>query len=125
MSYHNINTSLAHRRVDKAGQGMLASPALYMLVYFSVTEADRLPWHKLTAQVAKCGVTLQDMQIMHDLGWVSMQQSASTKLVIGRNFVSRGTSGGRLLGAPIHQGGCSTMRKPYLFTGSSWWTTMR
>lgn len=82
MSYHNINTSLAHRRVDKAGQGMLASPALYMLVYFSVTEADRLPWHKLTAQVAKCGVTLQDMQIMHDLGWVSMQQSASTKLVI-------------------------------------------
>jgi hypothetical protein len=82
MSYHNISTGLAHRRVDKSGAGMLASPALYMLVYFSVTEADRLPWHKLTAQIAKCGVTLQDVQIMHDLGWVELQNSASTKVVI-------------------------------------------
>ena len=77
-----MNTTLAQRRVDKSGQGMLASPALYMLLYLSITEADRLPWHNLSAQIAKCGVTLQDMQIMHDLGWVQMQQSASTKVVI-------------------------------------------
>lgn len=81
MSY-DMNTTLDHRRVDKSGAGMLAIPALYMLVYCSITEADRLPWHKLTAQIAKCGVTLQDMQIMHDLGWVSLQQSQSKKMVI-------------------------------------------
>jgi len=104
MSYANMNTTLAQRRVDKSGQGMLASPALYMLVYLSVTEADRLPWHKLTGQVAKCGVTLQDMQIMHDLGWVDLQQSATTKVVISitpagnevvRNLVSFFQLGGQ------------------------------
>lgn len=77
-----MNTTLAHRRVDKTGAGMLGSPALYMLVYLSVTSAERLPWHNLTGQIAKCGVTLQDMQIMHEAGWVDLQKSQNTKMVI-------------------------------------------
>lgn len=53
-----------------------------MLVYLSITQADRVAWLKLKAQVEKCGVGLPDMQIMADQGWVELPVSQTGRVVV-------------------------------------------
>lgn len=71
------------RRADKTGQEMLSQASIFLLMYLSMTGADRLRWKSLLpSQRNVLGITELDLRPLAEHGWVELQKSASDQLMV-------------------------------------------
>lgn len=71
------------RRADKTGQEMMSQASLWLLIYLSMTQADRLLWSRLLpSQRQTLVITELDLTPLEKAGWVRLQKSATDQLLI-------------------------------------------
>lgn len=71
------------RRADKPGQEMMSQASLWLLIYLSMKQADRMQWSRvLPAHRDALGINELDLKPLEKAGWVKLAKSGADQLLI-------------------------------------------